>query len=58
MSAKKPIPFVYWPLWMTLLGLALVVFYVFLTPIWMGIRLVAWLSERGSTVFDSGEAGK
>ena len=57
-AAKKPVPLVYWPLWMTLLGLALVVFYVFLTPIWMGIRLVAWLSERGSTVFESREAGR
>ena len=58
MTAKKPVPLVYWPLWMTLLGLALVVFYVFLTPIWMGIRLLAWLSERGSTVFDAGETGR
>ncbi len=58
MTAKKPIPFFYWPIWMTLLGLGLIVFYVFLTPIWMGIRLVAWLSERGSTVFDSGKAGR
>ena len=58
MSAKKPIPLVYWPLWMTLLGLALVVFYVFLTPIWMAIRLVAWLAERGSAVFDSSGAGR
>jgi hypothetical protein len=32
---------------MTLLAAALVLFYVVLTPIWMGIRLVAWLSERG-----------
>jgi hypothetical protein len=30
-----------------LLTLALFVFYVILTPVWMGIRLVAWLSERG-----------
>jgi hypothetical protein len=58
MTAKKPVPLFYWPLWMTLLGLALVVFYVFLTPVWMGIRLVAWLSERSSTVFESREAGR
>ncbi|MBW3592240.1 MAG: hypothetical protein KY396_00920 [Actinobacteria bacterium] len=57
-SVKKPVPLVYWPLWMTLLGLALVVFYVFLTPIWMGIRVLAWLSERGSTVFESREPGR
>ena len=55
---KKPIPLYYWPLWFATLGLALVVFYVFLTPIWMFIRLIAWLSERGSTVFEAGEAGR
>jgi hypothetical protein len=32
---------------MSLLAAGLVVFYVVLTPIWMGIRLIAWLSERG-----------
>jgi hypothetical protein len=32
---------------MALLALGLFVFYVILTPVWMGIRLVAWLSERG-----------
>jgi hypothetical protein len=47
-AARKPIPFYYWPFWMSLLGVALVVFYVFLTPAWMAIRLLAWLSERGS----------
>ena len=46
--AKKPVPLLYWPLWMALLALALVVFYVFLTPFWMLIRLVAWVTERGS----------
>ncbi len=57
-AAKKPIPFYWWPLWMATLALALVVFYVFLTPIWMVLRLVAWLSERGTAVFESGEAGR
>ncbi len=57
-TAKKPVPLFYWPLWVALLGLALVVFYVFLTPIWMAIRLVAWVSERGSTVFESREAAR
>ncbi len=45
-AAKKPIPFYWWPLWMATLALALFVFYVLLTPVWMGIRLVAWLSDR------------
>ena len=48
MARKQPIPFYYWPFWMALLALALVVFYVFLTPFWMLIRLVAWVTERGS----------
>ncbi len=44
--SRKPIPFYYWPLWMATLALALIVFYGFLTPIWMLIRFVAWVSER------------
>jgi hypothetical protein len=31
---------------MATLALALIVFYGFLTPIWMLIRFVAWISER------------
>ena len=46
-SVRRPIPFSYCPLWMALLAAALVVFYVFLTPVWMAIRAIAWLSERG-----------
>lgn len=45
-AARKPIPVLYWPLWMASLGLALVLFYGFLTPLWMLVRLVAWVSER------------
>jgi hypothetical protein len=39
------IPFYYWPFWAVLLALGLFIFYVLFTPIWMGIRLVAWLAE-------------
>ena len=46
MKEKKTVPFYYWPLWMVLLALALFVFYVLLTPVWMGIRFVSWLAER------------
>jgi hypothetical protein len=42
------IPPYYWLLWGTLLAAGLFVFYVVFTPVWMGIRFVAWLSERGS----------
>ena len=48
MSPKRKIPFYYWPFWMVLLALGLFVFYVLLTPIWMGIRFVSWLAERRS----------
>jgi hypothetical protein len=34
-----------WALWYALLGLALVVFYGFFTPVWFGLRSVAWLAE-------------
>ena len=43
----KPIRFYWWPLWMIFLAVALVFFYGILTPIWMGIRVLAWLSDRG-----------
>jgi hypothetical protein len=43
---KPPIPFYWWPLWMLLLAGCLFVFYVVFTPVWIGIRLTAWLSER------------
>ena len=46
MTPKQKIPFYYWPFWMVLLALGLFVFYVLLTPIWMGIRLISWLAER------------
>ncbi len=45
-ARRKPIPPFYWALWSATLGLALVVFYGILTPVWMVIRLVAWVSER------------
>ena len=42
---REPIPFYYWPFWMLLLAIGLFIFYVVFTPVWMGIRLVAWLVE-------------
>jgi hypothetical protein len=44
--AKRPIPWWYWPWWMLLLAGGLFVFYVLFTPVWIGIRLIAWLAER------------
>jgi hypothetical protein len=31
---------------MTMLGLGLIVFYGILTPLWMAIRGIAWISEH------------
>lgn len=45
MSSKPPIPLRYWILWWLILVVADVVFYVVLTPLWMGLRAVAWLAE-------------
>jgi hypothetical protein len=39
------VPLPRWLAWWTVLALALVVFYVILTPIWMGLRAAAWLAE-------------
>lgn len=42
---KPPVPLRYWALWWLILVAADVVFYVLLTPIWIGLRAVAWLAE-------------
>jgi hypothetical protein len=45
MKPKPPVPLWRWALWWSFMGLALVVFYVLLTPIWLGLRGLAWLAE-------------
>ena len=45
MTQRRSIPLHYWVLYMILLAAGLFIFYVLFTPVWMGIRLVAWLSE-------------
>jgi hypothetical protein len=42
---KPPVPLWRWALWGCFLVVALVVFYVLLTPIWLGLRGLAWLAE-------------
>jgi hypothetical protein len=36
--------------WWTLLFMSMVVFYVLLTPIWLGLRAAAWVAELRSRV--------
>jgi hypothetical protein len=38
-------PLRYWTSWWILLGAAVVVFYVLLTPLWLGLRAAAWVAE-------------
>jgi hypothetical protein len=46
-NEKGHVPLRYWVLWWTLIVLADLVFYVLLTPIWLGLRVFAWLAEFG-----------
>lgn len=38
-------PLRFWTLWAVVLAAAVVVFYVILTPIWIGLRVAAWTAE-------------
>ena len=46
LSEKGWVPLRYWVIWFSSLGVAIAAFYVLLTPIWMGLRAAAWLSDR------------
>ncbi len=49
MSApREPVPLWRWGLWWSILGLAVIVFYVLLTPVWLGLRAAAWIAEWGA----------
>ena len=45
MNEKGSVPLRYWVLRSGILVVADFVFYVLLTPIWIGLRAVAWLAE-------------
>jgi hypothetical protein len=42
---KSGIPLWRWAAWLLTLAVAVVVFYVLLTPVWMGLRALAWLAD-------------
>jgi hypothetical protein len=46
LTEKGWVPLRYWALWWSLLAAAMIVFYVLLTPIWMGIRVAGWIAAR------------
>ena len=43
--SKPRIPLRYWALWWVILLLGDLVFYVLLTPVWIGLRTLAWIAE-------------
>lgn len=45
---KPPVPLWRWATWFSIMGAAIVVFYVLLTPIWLGLRGLAWLADKRS----------
>ena len=45
MRPKPPVPIWRWALWWSILAVAVVVFYVLLTPVWIGLRGLAWLAD-------------
>jgi hypothetical protein len=44
-AEKGTVPARYWVFWWTVLGAAVFVFYVLLTPVWLAIRAAAWVAE-------------
>ena len=44
-NEKGSVPLRYWVLWWSLMVVADLIFYVLLTPFWIGLRAVAWLAE-------------
>ncbi len=48
MGEKGWVPARYWAIWGAALAVAMVVFYVVLTPIWLGLRAAAWVAELRS----------
>jgi hypothetical protein len=54
MSEKGWAPLRYWALWWTSIVAAVVLFYVILTPIWLGLRGAAWAVELRSRATRSG----
>ena len=45
LSDKGWAPLRYWAMWSAGLAVAVVLFYVILTPVWLGLRAAAWVAE-------------
>ena len=56
MSEKGWVPLRYWVTWWTAMAAAVVLFYVILTPLWLGLRALAWAAELWSRARKGGAA--
>ncbi len=45
MSEKGWVPLRYWLMWWSSIVVAIGAFYVVLTPIWIGLRAIAWIAD-------------
>jgi hypothetical protein len=57
-NEKGSVPLRYWVLWWSLIVIADFAFYVLLTPIWIGLRVVAWLAEFRARRRKTGRSGR
>jgi hypothetical protein len=44
-ARAKPVPRWRWALWWVCLGIAGILFYFLLAPLWLGLRGLAWVAE-------------
>jgi hypothetical protein len=44
-ARAKPVPLWRWAVWWALLGVAGLLFYFLLAPLWLGLRALAWIAE-------------
>jgi hypothetical protein len=42
---KPPVSASRWAVWSAALATGMLIFYVLLTPIWIGLRAMAWVAE-------------
>jgi hypothetical protein len=42
---KPPVSIARWALWWFALAVGIFLFYILLTPIWIGLRALAWIAE-------------
>ena len=45
LARERRIPVWRWTLWYACLALGMFLFYVLLTPLWLGLRWAAWVAE-------------